>query len=696
MSSGMLQAVLSIILFRYALQQTTEEVVLDPEGQNLTKFENQAEKIIVDTFKAIETASEDSLQGIITDFSKNLGLSVANVVIFFNSQGFDSPDESAKAASSALKSAFAAALKKSAATFESFDYTAIVNVMEDSVRSVLEQLQNGKGINEVINFVANNVLESAYNTLEDLVDNLNSAAEKRIAREDVDEVAPPLVVPAEEAVAKTTENQADTSAAVSGYLATGKFQFTGQVKSVEELRNQIIAQAESGFVIIETSEDPEGEVTRFAANITQQIGEVLLTVLNAEDDVDKETEAEAIADAVGSALSVAAADARGSLKDLDIVPIQNEVVAAIFNAITSAAEPEADIDAILQTAARSILENMESTLLLALNTKVEEYQPEDYYQVTTASVNTQAEAAAEVADAPITTETDAETDAETPAANGGVLQVGANSDLSMDEVQASLFQNFVSAFEAIETDPATGSSTGTINNLLMAIAQAVGETLVLLGSDSAPQEQVLMLVELFQNTLEASVSQAAGQINNFDVVGVMQSIALGVSQVLTDEEGQELGTKIQSLAGLIINAIIDELRVVVPTFEFSGNIVVVADDSSDTSDDAQTKVKTNGEDDTEPVANPENGHSQDQQEGQVVAFGEPSDKADNELQNEESPLPAMDLAQDVQDAHAAVAENGHTNHSDECMCFDEELFDAMVSAKLQEEIYKILQDEKLI
>eukprot|EP01023_Acetabularia_acetabulum_P044880 TRINITY_DN452_c0_g4_i1.p1 TRINITY_DN452_c0_g4~~TRINITY_DN452_c0_g4_i1.p1 ORF type:complete len:671 (+),score=149.92 TRINITY_DN452_c0_g4_i1:256-2268(+) len=664
-----LTLLLSLTLIENSSQQTQGEVVLDPEGKSVEEFQGQIQVLTQSTFSRLASATQGNVQDVITDFSTDLSLNIANVVIFLNNQGggIEDVDESGQQVSAALQSGMNSVIASSHDIFKSFPSTELKSIVEKSVSGVLQELQEGKGINDVINSLASNIAKTSFQTVQEFITDLQKDQEavsddinshvyfdqaSEINTNDVyfDEASDDTLLSPVAEVGGDIDVSEDVDE--KDIVISDGFVFIGSGRTVQDLKQQILLLSETGFAMIENSVDPYKPAYDFALNVTQVVGEVLLTVLDAEDNVDKETEAEAISDAVGSALSVGVADSMGPLQMLDIDYIQNQIVAATFNAITASAEPKVDVDPILQKAAKNIMETMVTALNQALN--FEFPKEEDNKQQKDAIMQK--------------TKDNPENDTIAIAPSPSVAGVSADTVVTdkMAQTQESLTAALKGSFLQIESDPTSSDNGAAVNDMLMAIGQATGETMLAFKTSSNPQEITQVIISLFFNALQQAVSQSSHEISNFDVNGVVKLIGNGVSEALTESQDADLSRQVQQVAGVVINIIIEELQEVVAGFDFGGNIVVVSEDDSEDSNIVEKSAS---------VADPrmvKDASGDNEPPPQNIAI----DKAPL------SPLPTSN--------HTELPKEGN------CLCFDEELFDAMVSARVQEEVILILQKNNLI
>eukprot|EP01025_Chloroclados_australasicus_P015947 TRINITY_DN17787_c0_g1_i2.p1 TRINITY_DN17787_c0_g1~~TRINITY_DN17787_c0_g1_i2.p1 ORF type:complete len:690 (-),score=115.17 TRINITY_DN17787_c0_g1_i2:1225-3210(-) len=575
MKTGVVVLAIWVLCIQPAAQQSSDEVVLDRDGISLADFEVQVQSLASQIFIDLASATQDTLQDVAATFSRNLGLSVANVVIYTNNQGITDIESQAQEIAVAVESAFSSAVAAAGPAYQSFDIAGITSTVQTSVTDVLTQLSQGTNINDVVNPVANSVLQAAFNAIIQLLSAQAQAASAAPA---------PAPAPMEPAAAEdepeipetvatgTTEPVVEPAAAVgtgsgtSSGSARGAFSFSAEGLTVESLRQELTTQAEAGFTKIETEDPTEmaAAIQGLAVNLTQIIGNGLLTVLNAGEDVDKETEAEAISDAVRTALTAAVESAQGNLQSLDVDQIEEEVLAATFTAITAIEESEEDVNTILQTAAESILATVANALGNALNVEVS-----GEVQINYTTQGVEPPNSVEV----VPTETVKTTNTTTTTV-GGTAIVSGSALATVDQIQANLSQAFTSTFSAVEEDPSAASTQQSIQDLILGVSSAIGAAVLSLQSQGQPDEQVQVVVELFQDALETAIAQAGGPVGDFDIAGVMEAIEAAATQVFTQPADASIDEQVQNLASQIIDILVEQLTEVLPGFTFTGSVEV--------------------------------------------------------------------------------------------------------------------------
>eukprot|EP01026_Neomeris_dumetosa_P020313 TRINITY_DN1818_c0_g1_i1.p1 TRINITY_DN1818_c0_g1~~TRINITY_DN1818_c0_g1_i1.p1 ORF type:complete len:690 (+),score=152.36 TRINITY_DN1818_c0_g1_i1:135-2204(+) len=689
MRSSTLFIITSLLCFHLSSQQSTGEVVLDPQGITFDDFEVLTLQLAKTTFTSLTDEASDK-QALATTFATNLALSVANLVIYVNNEGFQDVSTTTREISSVLEAALTSAVASSPQQFKVFDKEVIVSTVEQTVSDILTQLQDGKGINEVINDLANPVLQVSLGAMKRLIHLLehpelaevqkSGNPEPKSKTTNTTSVAKTFTNPQDDEVPEFEDSQAVQQGTVVYVPESGEFTFSGEGKAVSQLKEYIIKESEPGFVIMQNANqsDVPAVVKSFAANLTQIIGEVLLTVLNAEDDVDKETEAEAISDAVGSALLEVVENTSGNLKSLDVTLIQNEIVAAAFNAITASSEPEADIKAILQTGVEQVMETIENAFLTAMIPPAEE-EEEGEENGELSFEHKDAVQKERQPEPPVSTNTSSAAATETPetqASNGEVVEVSSSSTLTFEEVQGELSSAFITAFTAVEEEPTASSTQTATKDLLYAIATAIGQTFVSLFPQATPEDQVQVVVGLLYGGIQAAVEQTTGPLSAFDVAGVIGSIQTGASEVFSSAD-TDLQTKLQELAGLAIDAIVNHLTELVPDFVFKAKVEFGSSSNTETSPD------TVPEEDlvSAPI----------EEEPGIVAKSAVQAKSETAsttaIEPESAPLSTSEVVDTVSPEEIS---------SSSCLCFDDETFEAVVDSMVESKIEQILKEKGLI
>eukprot|EP01023_Acetabularia_acetabulum_P053028 TRINITY_DN5908_c0_g1_i1.p1 TRINITY_DN5908_c0_g1~~TRINITY_DN5908_c0_g1_i1.p1 ORF type:complete len:664 (-),score=200.33 TRINITY_DN5908_c0_g1_i1:1520-3511(-) len=642
------------------LQQATsqDEVTLDPQGISLADFESQAEQLGEKIFSDLASASQadlSSLQEVAAEFAKNLGLSVANVVIYINNQGVEDAESQSQDVASAVESAFAAAIQSSGPEFLSFNTDGIVDTIQESVSSVLEQLMKGVGINEVINEVANSVLEASFNAVIAYLQQPSTSTATSSTPTSTSTASSVSTGGSTTTTATTVEDSSTaTATATASATATatatatppavvGQFTFSAEGRTTKELQDEITAQAEAGFTAIESSDETSVQiaVSNLAVNITQIIGNVLFSVLSAGDDVDKETEVEAITAAISSSLSVAVANANGDLQKLDVDSVESEIAGVLFVAVSEAEAPDANLDQIMQTAASDMLVIIGNALGTALGATVSGSVEVEYAATTTPGT----------AKATTTTSSIATSAASAPTV-AGVGEVSSMNTVTLEQIQSNLSTAFEAAFTGVEEDPQNPETQQLLSDLVIEIASSIGNALLSLALPDDAQAQTQTIVSLFQDALETAVSKSKGPIGDFDIAGVVQSIESAAEQSFSSSGSTDIQTQVQVLASSIIDIIIEQLGEVIPGFAFEGELTV-------TGTTTVVNIPTVESVSTMAVS----------QADQAGSFNIMSSSSTTSVEDVEpaSPEPA----------------------TGECLCLDEEMLNALIDARVEQKLAEI-------